>query len=93
MTAPVRRTTWKREVTIGVLMLAFGLFVLPVAIYAVGRQLIGDYSADSGVLSLAEQIWIDLLSLRPAAWILVLAPYVTVQLARGVRRVWRPRQL
>ena len=86
-------TTWKREVAIGAGMLVFGLFVVPLAIYAVGRRLVGEYSADSGALALAEQIWADFLSLHPAAWLLVLCPYVVVQLVRGVRRVWRPRRL
>ena len=32
---------------------------------------------------------LDSTSLRLSAWILVLSPYLTVQLARGVRRIWR----
>ncbi len=44
-------------------------------------------------MALAEAIWLDLLSLRLPAWILVLSPYVTVQLVRSVRRVWRPKPL
>jgi len=87
------KTTWKREVAIAAGMLAVGLFVLPLAIYAVGRQLIGEYSTDSGALALAEHVWTDFLSLRPTAWILVLCPYVTIQLGRYVRRVWRPKEL
>lgn len=86
-------TTWKRELTLAAAMLAFGLFILPLAIYLVGRQVIGEYDADAGVLALAEHIWTDFLSLRPTAWILVLGPYVVVQLLRYVRRVWRPKEL
>ena len=48
-------------------------------------------ATDAGALELAESIWLDLLALRLSAWLLVLSPYVTVQLARGVRRVWRPQ--
>ena len=44
-------------------------------------------------MALAESIWLDLLALRWWAWLLVLSPYVTVQLARWVRRVWRPKSL
>jgi hypothetical protein len=40
-------------------------------------------------MDLAESVWLDLLSFRPAAWILVLSPYLTIQLVRGVRRIWR----
>jgi hypothetical protein len=86
-------TTWKRELTIAAAALGFGLFVLPVLIYFVGQQLIGEYSAESGVLALYEHIWTDFLSLRATAWILVLGAYVIVQLIRCVRRVWRPKQL
>ena len=39
-------------------------------------------------MELAESIWLDLLALRWWAWLLVLSPYVTVQLAR-----WRPPRL
>jgi hypothetical protein len=74
-------------------MLAFGLLVLPMAIYVVGQRLIGGYAPGLGPLALAETIWIDFLSLRLPAWILVLSPYLTVQLVRGVRRVWQPKPL
>jgi len=86
-------TTWKRELTIAASMLAFGLFILPLAIYLVGTKVVGEYGPDSGLLDLAEHIWTDFLSLRATAWILVLGPYVVVQLLRYVRRVWRPKQL
>jgi hypothetical protein len=81
-------TTWRREVAIAAGLLAFGLFALPFAVYVVGQRVLGEYG-EAGALDLAESIWLDLLSLRLSAWILVLSPYVTIQLARGVRRVWR----
>jgi hypothetical protein len=86
-------TTWKREVVIGSGSLAFGLFILPLAIYIVGQRLIGDYGADLGMLALVETIWIDFLALRPIAWILVLSPYAVVQMLRLVRRAWRRERL
>ena len=79
----------RRETVIAAAGLAFGLFVLPAAIYWVGKRIFGDYSPDGGMLALAEQIWSDLLALDPAAWLLVLSPYVIVQLGRLVRRLWR----
>jgi len=85
-------TTWKREFTIAAAMLAFGIFVLPFAIYIVGQRLIGEYDTEAGVMALAEHIWTDFLSLRAAAWILILGPYVTVLLMRGIRRVWRRKR-
>ena len=85
---------WQREATIAAAAIGFGVLVLPFAVYLVGQQLLGDYGTDAaGPMALAETIWLDLLSLRLPAWILVLSPYVTVQLVRWVRRVWRPKSL
>ena len=60
----------KREVIIGAALFAFGFFVLPLAIYWVGRELIGEYAPDAGVWTLMESIWADLLSFRLAAWLI-----------------------
>ena len=86
--APVRAAAWRREVSIAAGLIAFGLLVLPFVVYLVGQRVLGEYDGD-GALALAESIWRDLLSFRLAAWVLVLSPYLTIQLARGVRRIWR----
>ena len=83
---------WKRELTIAAALLAGGLFVIPVAVYVVGQRLFGEY-VDGGVLTLAEKIWGDFLTLRPAAWVLVLGPYLVVQLLRAIRRLWWPKNV
>ena len=82
-------TTWRREVAIAAGLVGFGLLALPFAIYVVGQRLLGDYAEGAGALDLADNIWGDLLSLRAPAWILVLSPYLVIQLVRGVRRLWR----
>ena len=89
-TDPVRR-----EIVVAAVAFAVGFFVLPLAIYWVGRELIGQYSPDpaAGALALAESIWTDLLRLRWTAWLLVLAPYGVIQLLRYARRLWRPAPL
>ena len=93
-TAPLPRSaTWRREMAVAAALVGVGLLVLPFAVYFVGQQVLGEYAADSGAMALAEAIWLDLLALRWWAWLLVLSPYVTVQLARWVRRVWRPKSL
>jgi hypothetical protein len=89
--APVGATKWQREVAIAAGLLAFGLLVLPFAVYVVGQRVLGEYGDGLGPLALAESIWLDLLSLQLPAWILVSSPYLTIQLARGVRRIWRRR--
>jgi hypothetical protein len=85
--------SWQREATIAAAMIGFGLLVLPFAVYIVGQRILGAYGAEGGPMALAEAIWLDLLTLQLPAWLLVLSPYVTVQLARGVRRLWRPKPL
>jgi hypothetical protein len=87
--APAAAMNWQREVAIAAGLLAFGLIALPFAVYLVGQRLLGEYGDGLGPFALAESIWLDLLSLRPPAWILVLSPYLTIQLARAVRLIWR----
>jgi hypothetical protein len=82
-------TTWQREVALAAALLAFGLLALPFAVYVVGQQVLGEYGEGLGAFALAENVWVDLLSFRLPAWVLVLSPYLTIQLARGVRRIWR----
>jgi hypothetical protein len=85
-------TNWKRELTIASALLAGGLFLIPIAVYVVGQRLFGEYMGGD-VLALAEEIWGDFLTLRPAAWVLVLGPYLTVLLLRALRRLWWPKKV
>ena len=89
--APVDSATkpWQREVVLAAWLIGFGLLGLPFVVYVVGQRMLGEYGEGLGPFALAESIWLDLLSFRLAAWILVLSPYLTMQLARGVRRIWR----
>ncbi len=91
-TAPAGKS-WQREISIAAVAIGFGALVLPFAIYVVGQRLLGEYRPDAGVMALAESIWLDLISLRAPAWFLVLSPYLTVQLLRWLRRMWRPKPL
>lgn len=86
----MERSRLQKELIIAATLLAFGLSALPAAVYWVGRQLIGEYVPGAGLLDLAEDIWSDLLNLDSAAWTLVLAPYLIVQLVRLTRFAWRP---
>ena len=80
----------RREIIIAAVLFAFGFFVLPLVIYSVGRELIGNYSinASAGAFALAETVWADVLRFRLAPWVLVLTPYALVQLLRLTRRLW-----
>ena len=83
--------TIKREIAIAAALFAVGLLVLPPAIYWVGRQVAGEYGG--GPLALADQIWADFVRLEPAAWLLVLSPYLLLQLVRLIGRTWRARSV
>ena len=83
--------TIKREIAVAAGLFAAGLLLLPPAIYLVGRQVAGEYAG--GPLALADQIWADFMQLEPGAWLLVLSPYVLVQLVRLIGRTWRARSV
>lgn len=72
----------KFELVLAMTLLAVGMLVLPVGVYWVGQLVIGGYESDAGVAGLIGAIWDDLGRGSPAAWILVLSPYVVIQLFR-----------
>ncbi len=78
----------RNEAILAGLMLAFGLFILPVAIYFVGQQIIGEYEG-GGVVGLVLELWSALVRADTVAWILVLSPYLVVQLLRLTWKIWR----
>ena len=85
-------TRIKRELILAAVMLAIGLVPVPIAVYFVGQTVVGAYEGDGGVLGLLGQIGSDLVALRLAAWILVLSPYLIVQLLRALTLGWRNRR-
>ena len=87
----MRMGHWKRELVIAATLFGCGFLLLPPSVYWVGKQVVGDYAGDGGLLALADQIWSDFFTLDPAAWVLVLSPYLLVQIVRLIRRTWRPR--
>ncbi len=72
-------------------LLAFGLVALPVAVYWVGQLVIGEYESDGGVGGLIGAIWDGLGNGSWPAWMLVLSPYVVIQLFRAAIAVARSR--
>ena len=71
-------STLKKELVLAGALLGVGLLVLPPAVYWVGRQVVGDYESDAGLLGLMGQIWSEFFTGQPAAWLLVVSPYVLV---------------
>jgi hypothetical protein len=83
---------WIRETWIAATLLAFGVLALPPAIYLVGQQVFGPYDAEGGLTSLVDRVWLDLAQGEPVAWLLVLSPYVVVQLGRASLTLFRGRR-
>jgi len=79
-----------KETLLALALLAFGLFCLPAMVFLVGQQLVGEY--ENGLLGLYEAIADALISGNGFAWILILSPYLTVQLIRLGMWLRRQRQ-
>ncbi len=77
--------TIRRELILAAALILFGFLPLPLAVYWVGQQLVGEYESDAGFVGLIGRIWSDFSTLEPGAWVLVLSPYLTVQLLRVAR--------
>lgn len=82
-------SAFKFELVLAATLLCVGLIVLPVAVYWVGQFVVGEYENDGGILGLLGAIWSDLGRGRIPAWILVLSPYVVIQLLRLAKAVMR----
>jgi hypothetical protein len=84
---------WKKELILAAVLIGFGLLVLPYMIYFVGLQIVGTYEGEGGALGLMLAIWAALGRGAWAAWMLVLSPYLVVQLLRVTIKIarWRPR--
>jgi len=78
-----------RELTIAGVLLIIGLVAVPIAVYFVGQTVVGPYEGDGGLLGLLGQVWTEFFDFQLGAWILVLSPFVIVQLLRAV--VYRQR--
>jgi len=69
-----------REALLALGLFAFGVIGLPALVYLVGLELVGEY--EGGMLGLYEAIAAALVSGNAFAWILVLSPYLSIQLFR-----------
>ena len=79
----------KKELLIFGALFFVGLLVLPICVYVVGQSFIGEYSPEAGAAGLLTAIWADLAAFAPAAWLLVLSPWLVIQLVRVAIRLWR----
>jgi hypothetical protein len=72
----------RKELILAGTLVGVGLLVLPPTVYWVGRQVVGEYESAAGLIGLMDQIWSEFFTGQPAAWLLVMSPYLVVQLLR-----------
>jgi hypothetical protein len=85
---PQSPNLWKLELILLLVLLGTGLLLLPVLIYFTAAPVAGEYPGD-GLWGLTKHIWADLGRGRGIAWLLVLCPYLFVQLLRLAVTSWR----
>ena len=79
-----------REVFLALGLLTLGLLALPAMVYAVGQVVVGEY--EGGLPALYEAIADGLLAGRIFAWLMVLSPYLSIQMIRMWFRLRRPER-
>ena len=77
----------RREALLLAIFGGFGLAVLPALVYFVGQQLLGEYQPDATAGTFYRDLYGHLVALSPWAWLLVLGPWLAVQL---LRLLWLP---
>ncbi|MBX5459999.1 MAG: hypothetical protein IRZ28_02815 [Steroidobacteraceae bacterium] len=73
----------QRELLLFLVLLACGLFVMPLLIWLVGRGILGPYT-NGGPFALLVDFFAGLRTGSPVYWAVVFGPYVFVMLLRGV---------
>ena len=81
---PRRNNRLRFEVIFASLWLAFGLFVLPGLIFAVGVPLLGPYAGNGGLGSFYANYFRDLAEPSGRTWSLVLGPLFLISILRAI---------
>lgn len=82
------RSRLKNEVILFATLAAFGVLLLPAAIFMVGKAVFGSYGG-GGYIEFHGDLLGRLLAVDAAALFLVLSPYLLVQLLRASLRLLR----
>lgn len=77
----------RRETLVFAALGGFGVLVLPALVYLVGQQLLGDYRPGATVWTFYADLYSHLGAFSPWAWVLVLGPWLAIQL---LRLLWLP---
>lgn len=78
----------RKESILFLWLLLAGLFVLPLAVYVVGRALFGEYGG-TGFSAFYGTLHSELRSGTPSVWFLILSPYFIWQLLRLTFRAFK----
>jgi hypothetical protein len=78
----------KKELALLAVLLFVGIAVLPVAVWFVGDVVFGTYNGN-GLAGFFGSLGSKLRSGDPAAWFLVISPWLGVQVVRLAARGWR----
>ncbi len=78
-----------RELRYFLLVGGAGLVVLPFLVYLAGAATLGPY--EGGLGAFLGTLYGDLVRFAPAAWALLLGPYLLFQVLRLLTRPWRHR--
>ena len=82
------KKTAKKESLLLLWLLLAGIFILPGAIYLIGRAMFGEYGG-TGFSAFYGQLHSELRSSDYSVWFLVLSPYLVWQILRLTVRVFR----
>ena len=82
--ASTSRSRLRFELVLASLWLAFGLFVLPGVIYAVGSALLGPYGENQGLGSFYAHFFRDLAEPSGRTWAIALGPLALLSVLRGI---------
>ena len=77
--SPRKRAT--RESVLFLILLLFGVLILPIVIYSIGTSIFGEY-AGNGFWDFFDLLRNELLAGEPVVWFLVLSPYLVWQIFR-----------
>jgi succinate dehydrogenase hydrophobic anchor subunit len=83
-----RKSTARKEATLFLWLFLAGLFLLPLAVYVVGRALFGEYGG-SGFSAFYGALHSELRNGVPSVWFLILSPYLIWQLFRLTVRAFK----
>ena len=85
---PTIRKMVSKELALLLSLVLFGLVLLPICVFFVGKQVFGDYGP-SGLSGFFNSLGSKIRDGNLAAWFLILSPYLVWQTIRVAAFAWR----